>query len=58
MKKTRKSRNQSVSYALVTFAYLYAGTVLRKPFYASGVPILGFLVCSAAVLAFSFLFAR
>lgn len=58
MKKTRKSRNQSVSYALVTFAYLYAGTVLRKPFYASGVPILGFLVCSAAVLAFSYLFAR
>ena len=40
-KPTRKAKNQAVSYALITFSYLYAGTVLRKPFYAGGVPLLG-----------------
>ena len=38
-KPTRKAKNQAVSYALITFSYLYAGTVLRKSFYAGGVPL-------------------
>lgn len=29
-KPTRKTKNQAVSYALITFSYLYAGTVDRK----------------------------
>lgn len=58
MKKTRKAGNLSVSYTLVTFAYLYAGTVLRKPFFACGVPVLGFLVSGGAVLAFSYFCGR
>ena len=54
---TRKAKNQAVSYALITFSYLYAGTVLRKPFYAGGVPLLGLLVSGGALLVFSYVCA-
>ena len=56
-KPTRKTKNQAVSYALITFSYLYAGTVLRKPFYAGGVPLLGLLVSGGALLVFSYVCA-
>ena len=56
-KPTRKAKNQAVSYALITFSYLYAGTVLRKPFYAGGVPLLGLLVSGGALLVFSYVCA-
>lgn len=56
-KPTRKAKNQAVSYALITFSYLYAGTVLRKPFYAGGVPLLGLLTSGGALLVFSYVCA-
>lgn len=49
-----QKKNQLVSYSIAVFAFLYAGSVVRAPFYGTGSPILAYLVTGAAVMVYAY----
>lgn len=51
--KTMKMKNNSLMYTITVFAFLYSGTVIYSPFYASGNALLTFLLTSVIILAYT-----
>lgn len=53
-----QKKNNLAAYSIAVFSFLYSGTVLYSPFYASGSAVLHYLVTGAAILVYSYAAAR
>lgn len=46
-------KNNSLMYSITVFAFLYSGTVIYSPFYASGNAVLSFVLTSVITIAYT-----
>ncbi len=53
MIKAMQKKNNSLMYSITVFAFLYSGTVIYSPFYASGNAVLSFVLTSVITLAYT-----